>query len=398
MKPKRRKVAIVNVFFPPQSVGGATRIVADNIAVLQEEYSEDFELVAFTTDVHHQPAYQMDVYTYNDMRVYKVSTVFQEHMDWHYKDERMREIFYQFLAFEKPDVVHFHCIQRLTGSVVEVTKEQNIPYLITVHDAWWISDHQFLVDEKGKVYPEGHTDVRDLVNLPKNITFHQSIERRNYLKSLLNASQNVLAVSNSFTELYKKNSISNVITNKNGISSYIKWQPKHTVASERIVCAHLGGMSVHKGYPLFQEAIFQRKPSNIEILVVDHSQEEGYRNKDFWGNVPVTYIGRVSQENIVDLYTNIDVLFAPSIWPESYGLVTREAAACGCWVVASNIGAIGEDVIHEETGLLIEANSITALVEAIEWVDSHKEKCKMLPRETPIRYSNEQVAELVEYY
>ena len=407
-KQERKKIAIVNVFFPPQSIGGATRVVADNISVLQKDYADDFELVAFTTDVNYQPPYKMDAYTYNGIRVYKVSAVFQVNMDWQFKDERMGELFDQFLAFEKPDLVHFHCIQRLTGSIVEATKERKIPYLVTVHDAWWISDHQFLVDQKGKVYPEGHVDVRDLVNLPKNITFQQSARRLNYLKNLLNASQNVLAVSNSFTSLYKNNGIPNTITNKNGISSYIKWKPKNTTANEKtanektanekMICAHLGGMSEHKGYLLFQEAIFQTQPSNIDVLVVDHGKEEGYKKKDFWGNVPVTFIGRVSQENIVDLYTHIDVLFAPSIWPESYGLVTREAAACGCWVVASNIGAIGEDVIHKETGLLIEANSITALIEAIEWVVSHKEKCKMLPKEIPIRYSDEQVAELIKYY
>lgn len=398
MKQKRKKVAIVNVFFPPQSVGGATRVVADNVAVLQKDYAADFELVIFTTDNYSQPAYEVDVYAYNSIRVYKVSVEFKEYMDWQPKDKRMGELFEQFLAFEKPDVVHFHCIQRLTGSIVETTQRQNIPYLVTVHDAWWISDHQFLVDEKGKVYPEGHIDVRDLINLPTNITFYQSVERRNYLKSLLNAAQNVFAVSGSFTDLYKKNGIDNTINNKNGISAYIPWKPKHTADNEKVICAHIGGMATHKGYHLFREAIFQSKPDSIEVLVVDHSQGESYKKKDSWGKVPVTFIGRVSQENIVDLYTSIDVLFAPSIWPESYGLVIREAAACGCWVVASNIGAIGEDIIDRETGLLIEADSINALVEAINWVNNHKEKCKALPKEAPVRYSSEQVAELVEYY
>ncbi len=63
MKPKLRKGAIVNVFFPSQPVGGTTRIVADNVSVLQKEYADDFELVAFTTDSHPQLAYETDIDT-----------------------------------------------------------------------------------------------------------------------------------------------------------------------------------------------------------------------------------------------------------------------------------------------------------------------------------------------
>ena len=397
--PKKRKIAIVNVFFPPQAIGGATRVVIDNISVLQEDYTNDFELVAFTSDNHHRPAHQVNVYTYSGIRVYKVSPVWRENMDWHYEDANMGGIFRKFLDFEKPDLVHFHCIQRLTGSIVEETKKSKVPYLVTVHDAWWISDYQFLVDIEGEVYLGGHPNTyAPIKTLPQGVEVQQSIERHIYLKNLLNSSQKVLAVSDSFADLYRKNGIVKVSTNKNGISSHIQWKPKVTESTNKVVCAHIGGMADHKGYNLLQIAIMQASPKNIEMLVVDHGKEEDYEKKDYWGGVPVTYIGRVAQENVVDLYTKIDVLFAPSIWPESYGLVTRETAACGCWVIASNIGAIGEDIIHEETGLLIEANSIAALIEAIEWIDNHKEKCKRLPKKMPIRYSNEQVAELVEYY
>ena len=193
------------------------------------------------------------------------------------------------------------------------------PYYITVHDAWWISDYQFLVDVQGKVHPDGHTDLYALLPLPEGVTFHQSIKRRIFLKELLLQAQKVFAVSENFAALYHKNGIVNITTNKNGISDTIDWSPKNTSYTANIVCAHIGGMSEHKGYFLFKEAIETIKPQNIEVLAIDHSKDEDYSEKTQWNGVPVTIQGRISQDNIVELYKKIDVLFAPSIWPESYG-------------------------------------------------------------------------------
>ena len=36
-------------------------------------------------------------------------------------DDRMGEVFGKFLDHAKPALVHFHCIQRLTGSIVAAT-------------------------------------------------------------------------------------------------------------------------------------------------------------------------------------------------------------------------------------------------------------------------------------
>ena len=143
----RRKVAIVNVFFPPQSIGGATRVVGDNVAILSADHADRIEWVGFAANSHSQTPHEVDVYGHLGHRVYRAGAVFRRNMDWCPRDEEMGLLFRRFLEFEAPEVVHFHCVQRLTGSVVEATRDLGIPYMVTVHDAWWISDHQFLVDQ-----------------------------------------------------------------------------------------------------------------------------------------------------------------------------------------------------------------------------------------------------------
>lgn len=395
----RKKIALVNVFFPPQSIGGGTRVVSDNFDQLQrDDHQGDFEFSVFTSDADFKPPYQMTLYNHKGVRVYRSTILWRENMDWHPCDEQMATLFSEYLKIEQPDLVHFHCVQRLTASVIEATIKAQIPYIVTAHDAWWISDYQFLVDNKRHIaYPEGHPEPYQPHPTPDNISLSDSFERTLYLKGLLHDAKAVLTVSNRFADIYRKNGVQQIRVNKNGISESLEWQSKDTRHTGKVVCGHVGGMAEHKGYFLLKSAIETLQPTHLEMLIVDHSQEEGYRMQTHWGDVPVTFVGRFGQSRVVNLYRQIDVLFAPSTWPESYGLVTREAAACGCWVVASAMGGIGEDVIDGKSGFVIEPTQ-EALIRCIKMIERKPSKFKGKPPTAPVRLVSEQVKELTGIY
>lgn len=395
--PRKRKLALVNVFFPPQSIGGATRVVDDNFKALRKHYHEDLDVCVFTADAECSDPHQLTVYEHQGARVYRASTLWRENMDWHPQDAKMYELFTEFLELEQPDIIHFHCVQRLTASIVQAAKDANIPYMVTAHDAWWISDFQFLVDHNGKVYPEGHPDPYVAVELPANISLADSITRKRDLKDLLHGAHKVLTVSNAFADIYRKNGIPQIEVIPNGISDELPWAPKQTDYTDKVVCAHIGGMAEHKGYYLLKQAVLEAQPENLEFLVVDHSKEEGYEWKSHWGKVPVTFIGRVNQNKIVDLYRRLDVLFAPSTWPESFGLVTREAAACGCWIVASNMGGIGEDIDEGKNGNVIECSTVS-LKKQISNINKRKPEYKKSNFSKKSRTSSKQTEQLASIY
>ena len=395
---KKLKVALVNVFFAPQAIGGATRVLIDNFHTFRKRYSDSLELSLFTSDADKaEKPYELFVYIYEGVRVYRTSILFRENMDWYPKEESVADIFDRFLEFEKPDVVHFHCIQRLGATMAEMCLRRSIPYIVTLHDAWWISDYQFLVNPEGKVYPEGHPDVHEETILPSGITRRESIARKAYLSTILNRASSLLTVSERFAEIYAKNGFTDVEVIKNGISSAIEWKTKETGSIEKVVCGHIGGMSAHKGYDILVEAVISESPENLEFLVVDHSKERGYVSKEKWGETDVTFIGPVPQEKITDLYSSMDILFAPSIWPESFGLVTREAAACGCWIVAGEMGGIGEDIEDGVNGFVIEP-TVEELCKTIREIDSRPQKYKEPAPHGSIRYADEQAEELVTLY
>ncbi|MGZ2926241.1 glycosyltransferase, partial [Pseudomonas aeruginosa] len=60
-------------------------------------------------------------------------------VDWRPFNPRVGEVFGRFLDHAAPDLVHLHCVQRLTASVLEEVQARGLPHLVTVHDGWWIS-------------------------------------------------------------------------------------------------------------------------------------------------------------------------------------------------------------------------------------------------------------------
>jgi glycosyltransferase involved in cell wall biosynthesis len=262
-------------------------------------------------------------------------------------------------------------VQRLTASVVQAAADLEIPYFVTAHDAWWISDHQFLVNSKGIECDYQQSDPLVAAQDVEDVT--ESIQRRLYLRKQLGNAVGVLAVSETFAELYRRNGFPQTKANRNGL------QPKPATSrqpskSGRVRLAHIGGMAAHKGYFLFKDAVEAADLSNTEIVVINHAQSPGTTEYSNWNGTPVTFLAKFKQEEINKLYSMIDVLVAPSMWPESFGLVTREATAAGVWVVTSDKGAIGEDIIPEENGHICSVEDATDLIAALIEIDENFER------------------------
>jgi glycosyltransferase involved in cell wall biosynthesis len=85
--------------------------------------------------------------------------------------------------------------------------------------------------------------------------------------------------------------------------------------------------------------------------VVDHHlQENDPSYISTWNGYPVRFIPPVAMGKMANFYATQDVLVAPSIWPESFGLVTREAISAGLWAIASDIGALADPIANKING------------------------------------------------
>jgi glycosyltransferase involved in cell wall biosynthesis len=79
----------------------------------------------------------------------------------------------------------------------------------------------------------------------------------------------------------------------------------------------------------------------------------------------VSRLGRVPHPLAIEAVRRSLGVVAPSLLPESFGIVALEAAAAGRPAIVSDIGGLKDVVLDGETGLLVEAGDRTALTAAL---------------------------------
>ena len=94
----------------------------------------------------------------------------------------------------------------------------------------------------------------------------------------------------------------------------------------------------------------------------------------------VIFKGYVSEEEKPELYKSSSIVAIPSIYGESFGIVTLEALASGKPVVASNIGGLQEIITDGEEGFLIPPNSPKDLAERVIMLLQDKKLYKNMSR------------------
>lgn len=395
-KAGRPRLLFVHVYFPPQTIGGATRVLRDNVDHLIAVGADRFEIAIAATDLDAEPAYRTRIDNYRGLPVYRIAVPAEMHMDWRPFDPEMEGPFEALIDRFEPDLVHFHCVQRLTGSVVEAVRARGVPYLITLHDAWWISDFQFLTDADGILQMPSDDALADATD--RKLSPISSIARRRRLGRLLDGATALLAVSDAFAEVYRRAGHPQTLAMPNGVSSFI---PRSRVFGRDgcVRLGHVGGRTAHKGASLLEVALRTGAYENLDLTLVDHSYPPDYTSAEVWGATPVRIIGRLPQDRIADLYAELDVLVAPSIWPESFGLVTREARAAGLWVVASDRGAIGQDIRQGVDGFRINVESLQDLREVLSRLNTEPHHFSRSPPDArSMRTASDQGSDLIALY
>ena len=382
----RARLLIVNVFYPPQDVGGATRVVRDNVIDLLRLYGDRYEIDVIATLEGGETPYGVQCHARDGARIWTVTA--RNGIDtMDVSDHRVGDVFDRLLDRIRPDLVHVHCIQRLTASVVDRLRQRAVPYVVTLHDGWWVSPNQFILS------PDGVAELHDFTQPDVGLPDRARITRRG-----LRDAAAVLAVSDSFAALHRAAGLAQVETVENGVSD-LPEVIRTSGAPGRVRIGLIGGAAHHKGYGLVRAAIESRSFAHLDLVIVDHGLQTGQPRQDIWNGTPVSFLPRTPLDRVGELYGRIDVLLAPSTWPESYGLVTREALALGLWVVASDRGAIAQDVTEGENGFVIDVGDHRALADCLAMIDADPARFCTPPAHKPaLRRSEDQARALHRVY
>ena len=80
----------------------------------------------------------------------------------------------------------------------------------------------------------------------------------------------------------------------------------------------------------------------------------------------ISFAGALSRPAVWRLLAHTDVVVVPSLWHETASLIAREALTSGCYVIASNTGALTELIqAYPTRGALVPPNEVNALHQAL---------------------------------
>jgi glycosyltransferase involved in cell wall biosynthesis len=384
VKKAKKRVLLVNVYFYPQSVGGATRVFENQVRGLIERYPDDYEVFVLTSEVDADigKPYSVQQYWFDNVLVTRLNIPPRNWVD--HDDVHVYNFCVQFFKEYLFDIIHVHSIQVLTASLVDAAITLKIPYIITLHDAWWLSIYQFLVNPKGELVD--HT--LPLGGVPEEEQNKDwIIKRRRRLQKVILKANAVVAVSKKFAQLYQQAGFNNVQVHENYVEPFANTESRHSI-SDKIILGFIGGMSPHKGYDLLKKALEEGHFANMQLIVINHALHSGEVHTSTWGETTVEFRAKAKQSEVAQLYAQFDVLLAPSIWPESYGLVTREALQAGLWVIASDRGAIGDCIIEGVNGNIVDVTDYLGLMNAL----------KQLPAQLEKRYADENATSSAEAF
>ncbi len=360
---RKLRILIVNVFFWPRSFGGAT-IVAEQLA--RHLHARDDTEVAIFTSRGEIEAWPTALLRYECEGMPAFAAPLPppgDHVAGFDNPDAVRQ-FAAVLDAWRPDVVHAHSIQGFGAGILRLCQERGLPYVITLHDAWWLCDRQFMVRGNGHYCFQTRIDLAVCQACVPNARHLQA--RAAILHQVLHGAAHLLCPSASHRQLYLANGVApeTVSVSRNGIRHPARARAARRPGSPPRF-GFVGGNEAIKGFHLLRGAFEDLASgdaasgdafSDWELVLVDNTLNLGFSSinvSDWKVSDRITVIPAYAQDGLDAFFDRIDVLLFPSQWKESFGLTVREALARDVWVIATAPGGQSEEIVDGVNGRLI---------------------------------------------
>jgi len=317
--------------------------------------------------------------------------------------------FRDYLNKVRPDVAHFFHLQRLSASAIDVCQALGIPMVLTPTDFWLVcpTNQLLLPDHTLCSGPDGQSVncLRHVVALTqptlvkagldlvpdrllaamigslakgvlprqKHASYVRALrERPQFMKSRVRRVGRVTAPTRLMADILAKNGYetANIVFLPFGINQEGLHRKPVSNSDARLRVGFIGTLYEHKGAHVLLTAV-RSLPDDFPIEVKIHGDLGAFpdyvaRLRRIAANDSrVAFCGMFESRRISEVLAGLDVLVVPSIWYENTPLVIYSAQACGCPIIASNLGGMSEAVAHEENGLLFKAGDAADLARTI---------------------------------
>lgn len=409
--------------FPPTTMGG-TELHTYQLSKELSSRGHTLHVFCREGDLEHDE-YEIIDGEVDGLQVRRVVNNFlkMSSFDMYYKNDVIARQFEQFLDEVLPDLVHFqHCVG-LSASLIEIAKSSGVPCVATLHDYWYICPRVQLLRPDMSICP-GPNEGRDCAaclwgfsttrarlrrlyfkirdRLPRapllraasllsmvNVPFMgarggtpPTVDRTRYLRGVIMLCDAITAPSGFLRDVYAQNGIptDKITVMPLGIDT-TPWQNANITPSPltgRVRFAFIGRLLRHKGVHVLMEAFSTLEDADADLLIYGFEDEgdpyAGELQRLALRDQRIHLMGRYEPHDLPAILANIDAVVIPSLWHETFSIVTREAVLSHRPVIASRVGAIPEIIKEGENGLLFEPGSRDDLGEKLRYFIANRDQ------------------------
>ena len=409
------KIVLVVHQFVPDYSSGTEVLTYETAKALQKQGHDVIVFTGYPAKGELRDHERFDRYAHDGIRVERFRHSYtpmgkqSNVMEMEYDNKLFAAYFREFLEYEKPDLVHFFHLSRLSASPIDVCRELNIPTVLTPTDFWfichtshlrWPGDrpcpgpdkygvnclrhvvaiHQFSkIDALFQKLPDWV--IAALIFLVKHgFSFDKKYSpyvralanRRDFLREKINHTDKVVVPTQVMLSSLIQNGleVQRTISLPYGLNLSYLQDAKRPASGEFLRLGYIGTLYEHKGVHILAEAIKKLAGRPVELNIYGNLNDFPVYvaklreiNSDdprvkFCGTFPNAEIGRI--------FSELDALVVPSLWHENAPLVIYTAQEARCPVIASNMAGMSEVIEHGRNGLLFEAGNVDDLVKTIE--------------------------------
>ncbi len=375
------KVLLVCHGYPPYGVAGVERLSAQTAATL---VARGHEVTVFTRRPTAAPPTLALERTARDGVAVVTATgggrIFDQFPG---HEPTMERIFERLLVEEDPDVVLATHLQHHSPGYVAIAQRWGVPVVLELHDFFALCPRAHLQRRSGELCdgPEGGAACA-LHCFPEQAEseLRWALRAKSFAEAVRGADEVLVPsryVATAFEPLRGEATEIQIVDNAVGDLGPVLRGPAGPPAPLHL--ASIGVTVEHKGFQVVIEALRRnRLPARYTVFGVALQPGAGmlHRVAEDAPHLELRLFGGFSPSHLPALLADADALVVPSLVPETYSIVVREAFVCGLPVIASRIGALPDAIRPGENGWLFEPGDASDLAALLQILNGDRDRLR----------------------
>jgi glycosyltransferase involved in cell wall biosynthesis len=351
---KQQRVLLVSHRFPPDAVAGVERYTQN----LADDLVRSGDEVSILT--RRPSAAELHVTSeslVNGARLYRLVGGGVRRDRFLLEHERLEALFEEVVKATSPDVVHINHLIDLSPRFVEIARRHGAAVVLTLHDFYVACPRITLqkVDGRPCAGPDaGRECARTCFPSENGEEDVRWALRAMYFRRALALADRVICPAEHVAAFFRgfgaEAARVSVIANGTFVDSIDHIDQFSTPAERGVLnLAFLGAVLPHKGVHVILEALALAGIERTNLTLFGPADDAAYsdRLRTMAKTIPgltLRFYGLYEPEELSFLLHDTDSVIVPSLWPEIFCLVAREALVGGVPVLAARVGALQEAI------------------------------------------------------